>query len=427
MGNTVFALVTAATFIPAILLGYIPFESIVSRKQKRMLCWLYAGSILLDALIYWIVDMTVGMTVGFAKVDIFVFALINTGIRILVIPGRIREHLFTYGLVAIINYTLLTVVSYVVHALFGLNGLTDHMAAGVGFCILFAVGYPWLSRLVRSTVQPFLSIDSGNYWHTLWMVPVAMYYAILLVAPGTNQQETFGHIFGCILIAVATVALCHAMAKDHQRMLEKQAVDQQLDMQKKYYMELAERVEDARRQRHDFKHHMAVVRNFIETDDKSGLEVYCDEMLRHNAGNGAIPYTGNAAVDGLVYHYSNLARERGIRFEFSGSVDSGAMADVDLCALLGNALDNALTAAAAAGNEPFIRVTADAQSGHGRVLVSNSFDGILEKDGDVFLSRKRHRVPGIGMRSMQTICDRYGVMMDARAEGETFNLLLIFP
>lgn len=426
MGNAIIALVTALTFLPGIVLDYIPFAQIISKKQKRILHAAYMVAVLLNAVYYWVVESTTGMTVGAAKLNFYIFSFSVLVINLLVIRGRVREILFTYGLVSIIDFTVLALATYVVHGLFKLNGLMDYMAVGLVSCMIYVLGFRGLRKLVKGTVQPFLSIDTGNYWHMLWLVPVTMYYSLILVAPVNNDAGTIGHISGCLLIALATVTLCHSMAKDYQRMVEKHAVDQQLNMQKEYYNELAERVEEARKTRHDFKHHMAVVRKFIETDDKSGLEAYYDELMRRNVKD-AIPYTGNAAVDGVVYHYSQLAKEKGIRFSFTGTIDSRGVTDVDLCTLLGNALDNALTAADTAGENAYISVTADRLGLQRSVLIRNSFDGIVEKKENVFLSRKRKNAPGVGMSSMQSICDRYGVMMDVRVEGNTFNLLLLFP
>ena len=42
----------------------------------------------------------------------------------------------------------------------------------------------------------------------------------------------------------------------------------------------------------------------------------------------AIPYTGNAAADGILYHYALIAEENGIRFSVSGRLESEVRSEV---------------------------------------------------------------------------------------------------
>ena len=45
-----------------------------------------------------------------------------------------------------------------------------------------------------------------------------------------------------------------------------------------------------------------------------GLRGYCDDLELEEMGKVTIPYTGNAAADGVLYHYGCIARAKNIEF-----------------------------------------------------------------------------------------------------------------
>ena len=89
-------------------------------------------------------------------------------------------------------------------------------------------------------------------------------------------------------------------------MLEKIQLNQQLEMQKKYYASLREAMEAEHEVRHNFKHQLAALKGFLETGNTEELRQYCDTLENRLLNITEIPYTGNAAADGVLYHYLYL-------------------------------------------------------------------------------------------------------------------------
>ena len=139
----------------------------------------------------------------------------------------------------------------------------------------------------------------------------------------------------------------------------------------------------------------------------------------------SIPYTGNAAADGMLFHYAGLADKNGIAFTVSGTIENGCIAEIDLCTLLGNALDNAMAGAATAPGERWVSFTVSTEAAMLTFLVQNSFDGVLLESGDRLLTRKGDGAHGIGLSSMQSVCRRYGGSMTVRSDDNTFSLMLM--
>ena len=70
---------------------------------------------------------------------------------------------------------------------------------------------------------------------------------------------------------------------------------------------------------------------------------YCDDLELEEMGKVTIPYTGNAAADGVLYHYGCIARAKNIEFSVCCYLKDIAIPDTDFVRFC-NALDNAVTA-----------------------------------------------------------------------------------
>jgi hypothetical protein len=60
------------------------------------------------------------------------------------------------------------------------------------------------------------------------------------------------------------------------------------------------------------------------------------------------------------------------------------------------------------------------------VLIRNSYDGVVNKKDDKFLTRKTEGDHGIGINSMQEICDRNDILMKIAHTDTTFDVLFVF-
>ena len=279
-----------------ILLRYIPFKEILTSKQKCILMLLYTAVLLINVLWISYVCITGNVSRTFIQDNMIVFGILVTLLNITVLRKRIMEHLFTYGLAAIYNYILRIIAYYIGWHISGWAGIKAILAGSICFCLLFALCFPFLIKMFLRTVTPFLTMDSGDYWHTVCFVPIAIYYSCIL--SGNPTHVSVAYLLSQVSLCVAIIFMCNAVAVDHKRLNEKMKLDEQLSVQRAHYAELSGKVLEARRMRHDFKHHVAAVYRYIETDDKRGLKDYCDQLVLQEGTDVSIPYTGNLAADG---------------------------------------------------------------------------------------------------------------------------------
>lgn len=415
--------------VPGILLRCVPFRPVLSGKQKRILAIVSAFALTANfvGLLWGILELGETGAYNYMRYSGMAYAVLLSLVNILVIPDRVREHLFITGIVLNCRYLLLVIPNFVIVLFPALAG-THAMLVIVGvYVALLLLTYWPLRVLLCYTVTPFLGHASSDYWTTMFLIPIAFFGTRYITLGGEHNVGTVGQLFSSLLSVFFIVLICLSIAREHRSLAEKQVITRQLEAQKLHYAALQASVESARRSDHDLKHRMAAVRHYLETDDKEGLRAFIDDIDERNSYRSPVPYTGNPAADGILFHYMERARKENVEFSFSGTIRSVGITDVDLCVLLGNALDNAMTACATVPGRGKVMVVSQSESQLLSVMIRNSFDGKVEKRGDVFLSRKRNGKSGVGIESMREICRRYGGSLKLEWDEEFFTLLFILP
>lgn len=411
--------------IPSIILRYIPFREEVSREQRKKLFLIYTLALLMNALLYAYVDQGGQITIQFYKYNLVLFCIALACVNGMVLRHRVREHFFTFGLTAIVIYLLLSITAFMEDNLPITDVECQIILNAAILCVLFTLLYPFLAKLMRQTITPFLRIGSKEYWKNIWFIPVAMFLASLMSFPMSEHMTTVLQLVSRLMMGVATLFICRSISYDYEQLQKKEELNQSLDRQKEYYQALSERVDEARRARHDFKHHTAALKALTDQKDYAGLSEYISGMIDTGVTDTFIPFTGNSAADGIIYHYVLLCEEKKIAFETEGMLTETQIADVDLCVLLGNALDNAYTACLTVEKEPFIHLVLQQKEGLLTITIENSFDGIVLENNHKILSRKRKNAEGVGLSSMRNICEKYGGDMKLGYETNHFSVMIL--
>ena len=412
-----------------VMLRYAPFAGLVTRAQKRLLGTVYGlltavnAAALAVGLYFW--GPQAAFT--FLRYGCIFYSLGMTAVNMLVIRGRVREHLFAFGVVITIHYLILSVPYFVIGLLPGYSEQTFLFVVLVLYSLLLAVTFLPLRNLLCDTMEPLLQLTGGEYWDTVFLIPVAFFaIKVLALGAGHDAGNLRQLLANCLYMGVILL-LCTSIQKDHQRIHAHRILEQQLAGQRVHYAELKVRVEEARKASHDFKHHVAAIHRYLDVDDVEGLRDYCTELLGRTGSRGSIPFTGNLAADGVLYHYMQQAQERGIAFHVGGTIHSPGIHDADLCVLLGNALDNALRGCETVQDQPAISIISQSEPSLLSILIRNSFDGRVERSGGELLSTKRKGRTGVGIASMRSVCSSYGGSMDISWDDHTFTVLFLLP
>ncbi len=413
-------------FVPGVFLRLAPFRKLLTVKQRIIFTLAHSVLLLLNCICLYIVTQYINIGSGVMKVDIFIYGILASLVNILVLKSNIKEHIFTCGLVMLQDFIVISVVTYFMTRLVKYIVISNLLLVISIYCLVIQIiFYCFFNKLIVITVRPFLSLQSGNYWNSIWYVSVIMFTSCFFALPMNVMIDSKYTLVTHLLQYIVIVAVCRTMANNSISIKEKLELEKGLSLQQSHYMELANRIADARKIRHDFKHKITTIHQYLDRKDYDGLKAYCDELQSFGNTDISIPYTGNAAVDGIIYHYASIASEKGIGFEYR-KINPPNISDIDLCTLLGNALDNAITACEKVKDMPFIQIISNGEGAGMQVLIRNSFDGVVKKDKDKFLSLKTHGDHGIGIGSMEEICQKNDILMKIAYTDNIFDVLFIF-
>ncbi|MBQ4382978.1 MAG: Spo0B domain-containing protein [Firmicutes bacterium] len=176
-----------------------------------------------------------------------------------------------------------------------------------------------------------------------------------------------------------------------------------------------------RRQRHEYLNEMQVVYGLLELGEGEEALEFLKPVYEETARTGRALKTAHPAVNALLMNKMNQAEERHIGFyiETSSNLANAAMDAWSLCKVLGNLIDNALTAAEQDEKaEVHLEIREDAAGCE--ICIYNNGAFIAEKDRDrIFedgFSGKNSEGHGLGLGIVRNIVRQAGGTIEWESE-----------
>lgn len=170
--------------------------------------------------------------------------------------------------------------------------------------------------------------------------------------------------------------------------------------------------ETHRRFRHDMRHHLNMIAEYAKNDDVSGILSYVREYSAEVSEAEVKRYSVNSTVNMILSAYAGKAGESGIQFSVKCTVpEKLAVRDIDLIALLGNLLENALHACQKCGKETsYIEIHIRLQHDRLVIVCDNTCPQDLELADGLPVRRS------IGISSIAAVCQKYRGNLEYRVE-----------
>ncbi len=178
---------------------------------------------------------------------------------------------------------------------------------------------------------------------------------------------------------------------------------------------------------HDLKHQIRAIRNASKED----IDKYLEEMESSIQIYESIVKTGNEVLDTILTEKSLYCRERGITVS---CVADGSQMEfintVDLYAILGNALDNAIEAVEKFKHEEKrqIDVMIYRQQNFLVMNIINPLKGNLVYEEELPVTTKGDKqYHGFGLRSMRYLVKKYDGFLNVSTDDGCFSLKILMP
>lgn len=413
--------------LPAIAMRIAPFRGHLTTKQKVTLTLMYAVILLVNFVVCLLAVRHDMIDVQFYKLKLIICGAFLLLPNLIILPKFFMEHLFTCGVEATLSTIIPVMIAFVASMLPPFAGNMAVALNALAYTLIYAFIYPYVSRVLANCIEPFLELKTDGYWGTICMIPMALFIGNYLTYPDTSYITNPAQFVGQLMIIAAVIMICASIAKDPIRMKHQHLMSQSMEIQKQYFMTLTNQIEQVRRDLHDSKYRVAAIEKFIEMDDKEGLSAYCKTIIPKRYFSVELFHSGNPAIDGILFHYSQRAEAEGIKLKIAGTVQSNGIPDDELSVLLGNAMENAFAGCMTLEQDRFVTFVAQSEPQVLSLMIQNSYDGKLKVKHGELQSRKRTRGPGIGISSMQMICKKYGGTMEMQWDDNCFTVLIVLP
>lgn len=192
-----------------------------------------------------------------------------------------------------------------------------------------------------------------------------------------------------------------------------------------YYQGMRREHQQVRTLRHDLRNHITVVRGLLERGETRQALGYLDQLTDSASLSGGTRLCENETANVVLTAKAEEMERRGLTGSFQVALPKELpVADMDLCALLGNSLDNAMEAAEK-GWDKRVTVRCRADKGLLMLRVDNALAGD-EKPG-LATTKPEKAAHGFGLPSMREIAKRYGGSLETRTADGRFELVVCLP
>jgi two-component system, LytTR family, sensor histidine kinase AgrC len=236
------------------------------------------------------------------------------------------------------------------------------------------------------------------------------FLSFILLAVYGVQQAYLSSIFTLLVLSAAISISYYIIAISIDRTKRHQQLENQMSLQRDHYRNLNDGIANAKAVHHDLRHHLLTISEFLGNKDAAAAQKYLNRLHSSYDADQILSVCKNQSADALICHYLKLAKQQNITVDAKLHIpDNLGIDDLELCVIVGNCLENAIDACnKLSDSEPrFIDIKATIDKGFLVIKIANSFTGLVQKQGDRFISSKDSTDSGIGLSSVKTLANKY--------------------
>ena len=180
--------------------------------------------------------------------------------------------------------------------------------------------------------------------------------------------------------------------------------------------------------RHDYRNHIQNMKILLSDKNYPKLDSYLNELAEDLNTVDTVIKTGNVMADAVINSKLTTAQKAKIKITVKAGVPNGiVMSDVELCAVMGNLLDNALEACMKLPEEErFIRIYIGCIKNQFYISVQNSA-GAIKKIGGKYITTKVGDSHGYGIFRIDRLAEKYGGYVNRQNEEGVFATEIMLP
>ena len=228
----------------------------------------------------------------------------------------------------------------------------------------------------------------------------------------------------CLLVGI----LVFNMSRQYE--IEKKLAQmnaEQAELIEKEYTELNEVYATNAKLFHDFHNHIGMIRQLVTGEKYEEAVNYLDELQAPVRELTESKWTGDSTIDYLINTKMANASEHNTDMQVQVEYPRHSnLKSVDMCAIIGNLLDNALEAVSKVSeqDERFVRLTVRRINQMLVIKVENSFAAkLISENGQLKTTKKEGGIHGWGIKSVRAAVEKYEGSVQIVQENNVFKVV----
>ncbi len=283
------------------------------------------------------------------------------------------------------------------------------------------------SKLLMYAVIKIISFYKRNSDYKLpllWIIPFSTLPVATICAAFvlSDYMYTQTKLYIIVMVVISFLLLVAAnivvfylferQQKLYENELRAELINNQIHSQMEYYKSLSEQQKLSNKTLHDLKHNMYAVREMVTKGETAYAVQKLDEIYGNIMKGQPISNTGIDALDTLINMEYEHMKKNNIAFNINVHMLPENTFDIfDICALLGNLLDNAIEACSKVDSDKrYISLKIMPIKGALSIVIENSVSAkveIVRNSVAVRTTKSDKRLHGIGLESVKNIVEKY--------------------
>lgn len=304
---------------------------------------------------------------------------------------------------------------------FASNGLCDSYSAELSVRAFFRLGYAALLFLGVKHQAPRrdfeLPFALWRLFLLLILTPIGVVLSVVLLGEHGSDRTLQMVLMGISAFSFAGLLWTVTVLFKQGRLEEEQA---QAQMSRKYYEAMEQQNFEIRRLKHDLANHLQV----LSTLPPEKKDAYIKELLDTPSLTRILKYCSDDTVNVILSNKAAVMAQKEIEFYVKADIPCELpLEKTDVCAVFGNALDNAIEASAALPKEER-RICLETHFSRGMFVLSVENTCAPDAKGALGETTKEDKsMHGYGLKSIRSAAEKYGGSLEIKVENRSFRLL----
>ena len=267
------------------------------------------------------------------------------------------------------------------------------------------------------------------YWFSSIFVSLAsLYQFVSFFVHGSFSKLQITLLVICILgtnfavLFLYDTLYFYFSAKTEKIILEKQnmAYKKQLDL-------MQQSVDSVKIVRHDIKNHMISLKNLNSNKEDTKFNEYVDNIISSLNAKTVYSNSENVIIDSILNYKLQTVADMDMELEVEVAVPKKIeIPEYDITIILGNLIDNAITALKQYEGEKLFSVKISYSRGSLLITLINSYNGeIKEKNGKLLTIKNDEENHGVGLKSVEEAVERNNGYMKISHDDKEFQVSVI--